>query len=209
MPTQIKLLRVLEDRKITRLGSNDEKTINVRLVAATNADLKAMMEKGMFRRDLYYRLSVVTISLPPLRERRPDIPLLVDHFIKLFTQRDGKEVQGLSRVARQALMAYDWPGNIRELRNVIESMIALDIDGRLDVDDLPDSIRPFATAAVDGQAGGATGADTLIGRPLEEVERYYITQALSLTGGKREEAAHLLGIGERTLYRKIKEFGLH
>jgi two-component system response regulator HydG len=152
---------------------------------------------------------VVTISLPPLRERRPDIPLLVDHFIKILTQRDGKEVQGLSRVARQALMAYDWPGNIRELRNVIESMIALDTDGRLDIDDLPDSIRPFAAAAVDGQTPGATGADTLIGRPLEEVERYYITQALSLTGGKREEAAHLLGIGERTLYRKIKEFGLN
>lgn len=209
MSTQIKLLRVLEDRKITRLGSNDEKTINVRLVAATNADLKAMMEKGTFRRDLYYRLSVVSMSLPPLRDRRPDIPLLIDHFVKMLTQRDGKEVQGLSRVARQALMSYDWPGNIRELRNVIESMIALDVDGRLDVDDLPDSIRPFAATAVDGQPVGATGADMLIGRPLEEVERYYITQALSLTAGKREEAAHLLGIGERTLYRKIKEFGLN
>jgi two-component system response regulator HydG len=208
METQIKLLRVLEDRRITRVGSNEERSINVRLVAATNADLKAAMEKGTFRRDLYYRISVVTISLPPLRERRPDIPLLCDHFIKDFSQRYGKEVQGISRAARQALMSYDWPGNIRELRNVIEHMMALDADGSLDVDDLPDAIRPYAAAPVDGQIPGGAGADLLIGRPLEEVEKYYITQALSLTGGKREEAAHMLGIGERTLYRKIKEFGL-
>jgi two-component system response regulator HydG len=209
METQIKLLRVLEDRKITRLGSNEEKTINVRLVAATNADLKAAMEKGTFRRDLYYRLSVVSISLPPLRDRRADIPLLVDHFVKEFSQRYGREVQGLSRAARQALMSYDWPGNIRQLRNVVEGMIALDTDGLLDVDDLPDEIRPFAAAGVEGQPPGVNGADFLIGRPMEEVEKYYITQALSLTGGKREEAASLLGIGERTLYRKIKEFGLN
>jgi two-component system response regulator HydG len=209
METQIKLLRVLEDRKITRLGTNEEKTINVRLVAATNADLKAAMEKGTFRRDLYYRLSVVAISLPPLRERRADIPLLIDHFLKEFMQRYGKEVQGLSRAARQALMAYEWPGNIRQLRNVVEHMIALDTDGRLDIDDLPDELRPFAAAVVDGQSPGSSGADLLIGRPLEEVEKYYITQALSLTGGRREEAAKMLGIGERTLYRKIKEFGLN
>ena len=105
-------------------------------------------------------------------------------------------------------MSYDWPGNIRQLRNVVEGMIALDTDGLLDVDDLPDEIRPFAAAGVEGQPPGVNGADFLIGRPMEEVEKYYITQALSLTGGKREEAASLLGIGERTLYRKIKEFGL-
>lgn len=206
METQIKLLRVLEDRKITRLGSNEEKPINVRLVAATNADLKKMMEEGSFRQDLYYRISVVTIHLPPLRDRRVDIPLLIDHFLKDFSQRYGKEVQGVSRAARQALMAFDWPGNIRQLRNAIERMLVLDTDGLLDVDDLPDDIAPVATTEADGM--GPMGLDFLVGKPLTEVEKYYITRALELTGGKREEAAKMLGIGERTMYRKIKEFDL-
>ncbi|WP_437202328.1 sigma-54-dependent transcriptional regulator [Planctomicrobium sp. SH664] len=207
METQIKLLRVLEDRKITRLGSNEERSINVRLVAATNADLKAMMEKGEFRSDLYYRLSVVTISLPPLRERREDIPLLIEHFLKEFCKRNGREVEGISRAARQVLMSFEWPGNIRQLRNVIEGMLALDNDGRLDVDDLPMELATLAGRASDGLAY-ASGTDMLIGRPFEEVEKYYIARALELTGGKREEAARLLGIGERTMYRKIKEFDL-
>ncbi|MCA9052655.1 MAG: sigma-54-dependent Fis family transcriptional regulator [Planctomycetaceae bacterium] len=208
METQIKLLRVLEDRKITRLGSNDEKAINVRLLAATNADLKNMVEAGTFRRDLFYRLSVVSITLPPLRERRGDIPLLIDHFLKDLQQRHGRTVEGVSGRARQALTAYDWPGNIRQLRNVIEGMLALDTDGVLDVDDLPDEIAPLAGEGDAGVTPAAAGADGLIGRPLEEVEAFYIARALELTGGKREEAAKLLGIGERTLYRKIKEYGL-
>ena len=207
MDTQIKMLRVLEDRKITRLGSNDEKPINVRLVAATNADLKSMMEKGEFRSDLYYRLSVVTIDLPPLRDRREDIPLLIDHFLKDACRRTGKEVEGLSRTVRQVLIGFDWPGNIRQLRNVIEGMLALDSDGKLDVDDLPMELAAIAGKAADGFPNGS-GADMLIGRSLTEVEKYYIARALELTGGNREETAQMLGIGERTLYRKIKEFGL-
>ena len=205
--TQIKLLRVLEDRKITRLGSNDEKSINVRLVAATNADLKEAMEKGSFRRDLYYRIGVVTIFLPPLRDRREDIPLLVEHFVKEFSKRHRHEVQGVSRAARQVLASFDWPGNIRQLRNVIEGMIALDTDGLLDVDDLPTELAEFA-GTVTETSPLASGSDLLVGRPMEEVEKYYISRALELAGGKREEAANMLGIGERTLYRKIKEFDL-
>ena len=208
METQIKLLRVLEDRKITRLGSNEEKAINVRLLAATNADLKQMVEAGTFRRDLFYRLSVVSITLPPLRERRGDIPLLIDHFLKDLQQRHGRTVEGVSGRARQALTAYDWPGNIRQLRNVVEGMLALDTDGVLDIDDLPEEIAPLAGDGTAGLTPAAAGADGLIGRPLEEVEAFYIARALELTGGKREEAAKLLGIGERTLYRKIKEYGL-
>ncbi|HWL08070.1 MAG TPA: sigma-54 dependent transcriptional regulator [Planctomicrobium sp.] len=207
MDTQIKLLRVLEDRKITRLGSNDEKTINVRLVAATNADLKGMMESGEFRSDLYYRLSVVTIYLPPLRDRREDIPLLIDHFLKEFCKRNGRDVEGLSRAARQVLISFDWPGNIRQLRNVIEGMLALDSDGKLDTDDLPTELATLAGHSPDGFPAAA-GTDMLIGRPLSDVEKYYIARALELTGGRREETAKMLGMGERTLYRKIKEFDL-
>lgn len=208
METQIKLLRVLEDRKITRIGSNEERPVNVRLVAATNARLKEAMEKGTFRRDLYYRLSVVTIELPPLRERREDIPLLIEHFLKDLTARTDKRVQGVSRAAKRALMAYEWPGNIRELRNVIEGALMLDTDGLIDVDDLQPDIAQFAGSDTDSADPFARGADSLIGRPLTEVENYYIARALELTEGKRAEAARLLGIGERTLFRKIKEYGL-
>jgi len=207
--TQIKLLRVLEDRKISRLGANEEIEVNVRLVAATNADLKEMIEQKQFRQDLYLRLNVVSMVLPPLRERRGDIPLLLDHFCKLFSERVGKEVEGISRAARQAIMIYDWPGNIRELRNTVERMYVLDMHGLLDVDDLPDEIAALATEEGEDQLLPiGSGADILIGKTLKDVEKYYIQRALEITEGNREEAAQSLGIGERTLYRKIKDFGL-
>ncbi|HCD00085.1 MAG TPA: sigma-54-dependent Fis family transcriptional regulator [Planctomycetaceae bacterium] len=206
--TQIKLLRVLEDRKVARIGANEEIEVNVRVVAATNADLENSVREGRFREDLYYRIAVVTIGLPPLRERRADMPLLIDHFRKEFAESYGRDVPDVSRAARQALIAHDWPGNIRQLRNTIERMLVLDADGLLDVDDLPDDIVP--TADGDGEPGRSpSGADGLVGRPLVEVERFYIEQALELVDGKREDAAALLGIGERTLYRKIKEYGLN
>jgi two-component system, NtrC family, response regulator HydG len=209
METQIKLLRVLEDRKITRVGANEEHEVNVRLVAATNADLQAMVDKKAFRSDLYYRLKVVSIYLPPLRERREDVSLLMEHFRNEICTRTGKNVLRFSKAARQVLISYDWPGNIRQLRNTIERMIVLDSDGQLDVDDLPDELAVLARR--DGDSAGfdsVLGGESLIGRPLVDVEKYYIQRALDLTEGKREEAAELLGIGERTLYRKIKEYGL-
>lgn len=209
METQIKLLRVLEDRKITRLGMNEEKAVNVRLVAATNAPLSEMVESGTFRKDLYYRLNVVSIQLPPLRERREDITVLTDHFLKELSQRHGKEVVGLSRRARMSIRNYDWPGNIRELRNIIERMLLLDTDGMLDVDDLPEEIAPIGVEESEAEISSSlSGADALIGRNLRDVEKYYLQKALELTDGKRDEAASILGIGERTLYRKIKEYGL-
>ena len=210
LDTQIRLLRVLEDRKITRLGSNEEIAVNVRVVAATNADLKAMVEEKRFRIDLYHRLNVVTIQMPPLRERRIDIPLLMDHFLKELSEESGKQAQGFSRAAREALLSYDWPGNIRELRNAIQRMLVFDVDGLMDVDDLPDDIAAQANVlSADGAAGGDfAGADALIGKPLSAVEKYYIQRTLELTAGKRAEAAQMLGIGERTLFRKIKEYGL-
>lgn len=207
MQTQIKLLRVLEDRKIARLGTNEEISLNVRLVAATNADLLEMVKRGSFRQDLYYRLSVVKIELPPLRERRGDIPLLTDHFLKELSTQYGKPFEGVSRAARRALMSYDWPGNIRQLKNAAERMLVLDTDGILDLDDLPEEIVPVGGPEGDGSySSDRSGADFLIGRPFSEVERYYIERALDLADGKREEAAKMLGIGERTLYRKLKEY---
>ena len=206
---QVKLLRVLEDRKITRLGSNEELEVNVRLVAATNANLKKMVEEKSFREDLYYRLSVVRIELPRLRDRQGDIDLLLNHFVREYTEKTGKEVQGFSRRARTALLEYDWPGNIRQLRNAVERMMVLDTDGLLDVDDLPEEVAELAGTLTEEEVNnGASGSDGLVGRPLSEVEKFYIARALEQTGGKRKEAASLLGIGERTLFRKIKEYEL-
>jgi two-component system response regulator HydG len=209
MQTQIKLLRVLEDRRVTRLGTNDEIEVNVRLVAATNADLAEMVKKGSFRKDLFYRLSVVSIELPPLSERRSDIPLLIDHFLKQLATRYRKPLPIVSKQAQQALIAHTWPGNVRELRNAVEGMLVLDRDGRLDVDDLPDDVVPLGQEGeILSEISGPRGADLLIGRPFTEIEKYYIERALELTAGKREEAANLLAIGERTLYRKIKEYNI-
>jgi two-component system response regulator HydG len=168
-----------------------------------------MVADGAFREDLYYRLNVVNIHLPPLREHPGDIPLLMEHFLRDLSKRTGREVQGFSRAARKALLAYHWPGNIRQLRNCIERMLVLDSDGVLDIDGLPPEIAALVKETVsEGDQDTAAGADSLIGRPLSEVEKYYIERALELADGNREEAARMLDIGERTLYRKIKEYDL-
>ena len=210
MATQIKLLRVLESGEITRVGSNTPVRVNVRILSATNRNLEDAIVSGVFRSDLYHRLKVVTIAIPPLRDRAGDIPLLIEHFLKQFSRRHGKTIKGLSLPARVKLGSYAWPGNVRQLRNVIESMVVVDCDEMLDVDDLPIELDPDApvaaasTAAVDMTAG----LSALVGRPLEEIEKVFIAETLKLTGGNREQAADLLGIGERTLYRKIKEYQL-
>jgi two-component system, NtrC family, response regulator HydG len=209
MATQIKLLRVLESAEITRVGSNTPVRVNVRILSATNRNLEDAIASGAFRSDLYHRLKVVTIAIPTLRDRVADIPLLIEHFVRQFAKRHGKVVKGVSLAARVKLGAYGWPGNVRQLRNVVESMVVVDCDETLDVDDLPLELQPVeaappSAAAIDTQAG----LSALVGRPLEELERIFIGETLKLTGGNREQAAELLGIGERTLYRKIKEFQL-
>jgi len=205
MTTQIKLLRVIETGEVVRVGSNEPIKVNVRIISATNQDLEELVRQGKFRKDLYYRLKVVSIRLPPLRERREDIPLLVDYFIKQLSKTHEKQIRGVTREARRALISYDWPGNVRQLRNVIESAIVVDTDGLIGADDLEGTdVLPAAAATHE-----VDGAASLIGRPLDEVEKYYIEQALKLTGGNREEAARMLGIGERTMYRKIKLYGLN
>jgi two-component system response regulator HydG len=213
MATQIKLLRVLESGEITRVGSNTPVRVNVRILSATNRNLEDAIASGAFRSDLYHRLKVVTIAIPSLLERSADIPLLIEHFIRLFAKRHGKSIKGMSLPARMKLAAFSWPGNVRQLRNVIESMVVVDCDETLDVDDLPVELDPegaTGAAPVDepGTAAGLPGLAGLVGRPLEEIERLFIAETLKLTGGNREQAAEMLGIGERTLYRKIKEFQL-
>jgi two-component system response regulator HydG len=212
MATQIKLLRVLENSEITRVGSNDPIKVNVRILSATNRNLEDAIEAGTFRSDLYHRLKVITIRLPTLRERSVDIPVLIDHFLKFFSKKHGKQVKGMTPAARRKFLAYDWPGNVRQLRNVVESMVVVDYDGLLDLDDLPEELgEPAALPAAESSPASLTSSTslaTLVGKPLEEIERLFITETLHMTGGNREEAARMLGIGERTLYRKIKEYGL-
>lgn len=205
LPLQAKLLRVLENQEVFRIGSNEPIKVNVRVLSASNRDLETAVANGTFRQDLYFRLKVVTIRLPPLRERREDIPLLVAHFIKEFNRQHNKRVTGISEAVRKAMAAYDWPGNVRELRNTIESMLVQDHDGVLGMEDLQEGDRLRGLQLTDGAAGGSVN---LVGRPLVEVERYYMERALELTNGNREEAARMLGIGERTLYRIIQDWKL-
>ena len=203
LPTQVKLLRVLESGEIVRVGSNEPLKVNVRLISATNRDLADAIASNSFRHDLYHRLKVVTIKLPALRERKEDIPLLVDHFLKTFSTSHEKAIRGYTPTVRRVLTNFPWPGNVRELRNVIESMVVVDTDGMLDVDDLPDEMAGSISPLADDIA-----RDGLIGKSMLDIERHFIAETLRASGGNREEAATTLGIGERTLYRKIKEFNL-
>jgi two-component system, NtrC family, response regulator HydG len=205
MPTQIKLLRVLENGEITRVGSNNPIKVNARILSATNRNLEDSIAAGTFRSDLYHRLKVVTIRLPTLRERSQDIPILIDYFIRQFSARHGKQIRGMSPAARRKLLGFEWPGNVRQLRNVVESMVVVDYDGLLDVDDLPEEFSGPVEPTGEPSTASLTA---LVGRPLTELEKLFVSETLRLTAGNREEAAKMLGIGERTLYRKIKEYGL-
>jgi two-component system, NtrC family, response regulator HydG len=201
LSSQSKLLRVLEQGEIIRVGSNDPIAVDVRLIAATHRDLLAMVEEGTFRRDLFYRLNVVTINLPPLRERQGDVPLLLAQFLRDFSQMHERTVRGMSAGARAALFRHDWPGNVRELRNCIEHMVVSATEEILTEADLPDYLSEHVDRSGDGGA-------VMAGRPLEEVEKQHIARTLELVDGNRERAAELLGIGERTLYRKILKYDL-
>jgi len=275
--TQVKLLRVLENREITPVGSNKTIKVNVRLVSATNRKLEEAVEKGFFRADLYHRLKVVTLKLPSLKERAGDVPMLLDHFMKIFAKKYGKSIKGVTQAARRKLFLYDWPGNVRELRNVAESAVVVDFDGLIDVDDLPDEIldatpnanaplvplalptpertlepptldvsfadvapsvafpngaaetldasvvpavvpaalsspspspsssKPSSTSAP-GPLDSSRSLKSFVGASLDELERVFILETLRSTGGNREETAKILGLGERTLYRRLKEF---
>jgi two-component system response regulator HydG len=197
---QAKLLRVLENGEVVRVGSNEPRQVDVRLISATNRNLEEMVQEKKFREDLYFRIKGIVLALPPLRERREDIPLLTWYFVTQAAEKYGKTIDRVSPEAQQLLNSYGWRGNVRELRRVVENMVVLSSGPVLGPESLPPEIKP---------SGGAVGGVTnLAGLTMEQVEREHILQTLKMTEGNREQAAALLGMGERTLYRKIKEYGL-
>ena len=198
---QPKLLRVLEDHKVRPLGGGREIDCDVRVLAASHRKLEEAVKEGRFRSDLFYRLNVIELELPPLRERGNDILLLAQHFIEQLARKFNKSVGGLAQPAAACLLGYPWPGNIRELHNVIERALALTVHDSLTVEDLPDQVRQI------GGAGPIPGVPAGEGQilPLEEVERRYLRQVLDQLGGNRTLAAKLLGVDRKTLYRKLKE----
>ncbi len=205
--TQVKLLRVLsEERSFERVGSNMPIKVDVRLVAATNKDLAKQVADGKFRDDLYFRLNVVTIQLPPLRARMEDIPLLVQSFVKTYAQENGKAVSEITSDAMQAILHYDWPGNVRELRTAIEHGVVMATGARIGLRDLPLAVRDSAAAGM-GKLSSAKYIPTRAGEHfnLQQTEHRLILQALEETGGNVTHAARKLGISRRTLHRKLKD----
>ena len=201
-PVQTKLLRVLQDRQFERVGGNETVRVDVRVIAATNRRLELMAARGQFREDLYYRLRVILLEVPPLRERREDIPVLVDAFIKEFNREHVRKVTGVTRGVVDRMMEYDWPGNVRELRNTVEEMIIFTQGKRLlEVSDLPIPLRQQRTPT-------ATDMNLTVGMSMPEIERAAIEATLRSVGHDKQRAAKILGIGLRTLYRKQKEYGL-
>ncbi len=204
LPLQMKLLRVLQEKEFERVGSNQTIKVDVRVIAATNRNLEEAIKKGTFREDLYYRLNVVTITLPPLRERKEDIPLLIEHFLKKYSAQNKKEVVGLSKEAHELLRQYDYPGNVRELENIIERAVVLCPGKIITVNELPLNIREYNLAEFyeKDQQGRS------LPKMLEDIERQMISKALKNNDGVQTRAAAELGISERVLRYKMKKYGL-
>ena len=200
---QIKLLRVLQEKRFERVGGEETVEVDVRVIAATNKDLLQEIEAGAFREDLFYRLNVVTLNMPPLRERREDVPLLAKHFLEIFAEKNRKTIKGFTPQAMDQLIRYDWPGNVRELMNAVERAVVLASSEYLDEKDLPLALKDEATE------GEAPPEQVIPGDlPLEEVEKASILKTLELTGGNKSEAARRLGITRRTLHKKLKKYGV-
>lgn len=198
LATQVKLLRVLETHKFQRVGGTKNIKVDVRVIAATNTSLEQRIKEGKFREDLYYRLNVVSIKVPPLRERKEDIPLLIDAFLKEFCKEHKKPLLVVHPEALNKMMAYSWPGNVRELRNLIESIVILTQKTEITIDDLPVYIREGVTPTILKEASN-----------IKEAERTLILDALRKTNNNKTKAAQLIGISRRTLHRKLKEYGIN
>ncbi|MBP8130328.1 MAG: sigma-54-dependent Fis family transcriptional regulator [Candidatus Hydrogenedentes bacterium] len=201
LPLQPKILRVLEERTVRPIGSDREVPFDVRVIALTNRDLESAVEEGLFREDLYYRINVINIAVPPLRARQTDILLLAQSFVDHFRQISGKPVMGVSTPAAERMMIYNWPGNVRELRNAVEQAVALSPYEKIAVEDLPERIRTYRPSRIVLEG---SNPDELV--PMEEVERRYILHVLKALGGNRTQAAHVLGINRRTLHRKLQSY---
>jgi transcriptional regulator with PAS, ATPase and Fis domain len=192
---QVRLLRVLQEWEIERVGGNEPIPVDIRVIAATNKNLREKVLSGEFREDLYYRLKVVEVKLPPLRDRREDIPMLIEHFIDKFNKRFGRQIVGASRSVLDALLRYDWPGNVRELEHVIEHSFVLCRDSVLAVDHLPDELK-------------TTSEPDQTRLKVSDCTDQDIIAALESVNGNKSKAAELLGMSRRTIYRKMEEFGL-
>jgi two-component system response regulator HydG len=200
---QPKLLRALQERVVRPVGGNEEIPFDVHLVATTNRDLESAVEEERFREDLYFRVNVIHVEMPPLRARGGDVLLLAQHFLVQLAGKAGKHVTGLSTEAAERLLAYTWPGNVRELQNAIERAVALARYEEITVDDLPEKIRAYRSSHV---LIAAEDPSELV--PLEEAERRYILRVLESVGGNKTLAARVLGIGRKTLYRKLEQYGV-
>ncbi len=198
--TQIKLLRVLEERNIKQIGDNNPHEIDVRLIAATNKKLKTVVKEGHFREDLFYRLNVIALTIPPLRERKDDILLLCEHFLDLYSKKNGKDVTTISNEAMDLLVSYYWPGNVRELENTLEGATVLTNDKKITPNDLPAHMRQkMESSFANGTANGKT---------LDEIEKKYIVHTLQNNSWNQAEASKKLGIGRNTLWRKMKRYNI-
>jgi two-component system response regulator HydG len=201
MPLQPKLLRILQERTVRPVGGDAEIPFDVRIVATTNRDLRTLVDEGRFREDLYFRINVIHVALPPLRARGGDGLVLAQHFVDVLAARAGKPVTGISTSAAERLLAYPWPGNVRELQNCIERAIALTRHTMIAVEDLPETVREYKRSHV-----LVAGDDPSELAPLAEVERRYVLRVLEAAGGNKSLAAQTLGITRKTLYRKLSEF---
>jgi two-component system response regulator AtoC len=200
LAAQVSLLRVLQDGEFTRVGGNEVIRTDVRVIAATNKNLEQEIEAGHFRRDLFYRLNVYPLMLPPLRERAEDIDQLIAHFIEAFQEKSGRRVTGVSDRALRMLKSYPWPGNVRELENCIERSVIIAAGRQILEKDLPENIR------AQGTTGEVSHVELDLPLKLEDIERAVIAQTLSMTGGDKAKAARLLGIGRKTLYRRLDQY---
>jgi len=199
---QVKLLRFLQEHEFQRLGGNQTLRTDVRVISATNRDLEQRVKEGAFREDLFYRLNVVLMSIPPLRERKEDIPILIDHFLKKYAEENGKEIAGLSSEAQDVLLKYDYPGNVRELENIIERAVVIAREAVISVEDLPFRESMEETTA------GRKAEEGLLRGSIEELERNLIVEAMEKAGEHQSRAAEFLGISERMLRYKLKKYGL-
>ena len=199
-PVQIKILRVLQEKAFERVGGTETISVDVRIIAATNRNLEEEVKKGNFREDLYYRLNVIHIHVPPLRDRKDDIPLLIAHFLEEFSRENAKDIKSIDARAKSAMYNYNWPGNIRELRNCIESAVVMCSGDEIKLEDLPPTVS---------NAGEEKSISIPASATLDEAEKIIIMQTLAANKNNKSKTAELLGIGRKTLHRKLEEYGVN